>query len=77
MLPHQQRVVDEKTARDIEIAALQKFIKKSPIFDTLDIAEQWRLTTQCHLMVQLSCILGQRIDAFPPEPGDNGDDIPL
>lgn len=64
MQPHQQRVVDEKAARDTEIAALQKFIKESPIFDTLDLAEQWRLTTQCHIMVQLSSILGQRIAAF-------------
>lgn len=64
MQPHQQRVVDEKAARDAELVALQKFIKESPIFDILDLQEQWRLTTQCHLMVQLSSILGQRIAAF-------------
>lgn len=62
--PHQQRVVDEKAARDHEIIALQNFITYSPVFETLSLAERWRLTTQCHIMVQLSSILGERIAAF-------------
>jgi hypothetical protein len=64
MQPHQQRVVEEKADLDVKVAALQKFIKQSPHFDTLDIGEQWRLTTQAHIMVQYSAILGERIAAF-------------
>jgi hypothetical protein len=67
MEPHQERVIAEKAARDLEIKALQKFIRQSPIFDTLDLEQQWLLTTQCHVMVQLSSILGQRIAAFNKE----------
>ena len=70
MMPYQQRVIDEKTARDAELAALRKFIRQSTIFETLDLAEQWRLTTQCHIMVQLSAILGQRIEAFAAKPSE-------
>jgi len=62
--PHQQRVVDEKAELDGKITALQKFIAKSPVFDQLDEGERWRLTTQSHLMVQYSAILGARIAAF-------------
>lgn len=69
MQPHQQRVVDEKTDLDNKIVALQKFIKDSPLFDTLDTSEQWRLTTQSHIMTQYSAILCARIDNF--KIGDN------
>lgn len=69
MQPHQQRVIDEKTELDGKIAALQKFIAQSPLFDGLTVAERWRLTTQCHIMVQYSAILGERIAAFPATEG--------
>lgn len=43
MQPHQQRVVDEKAALDEKATALSNFIGTSPIFETLDPAEQERL----------------------------------
>lgn len=67
LVPHEQRVLDEKVELDEKIAALQKFIAKSLLFEELALAERWRLTTQCHLMVQYSAILGERIEEFSPE----------
>lgn len=48
MQPHQQRVVDEKTALDEKATALSNFIGTSPIFETLDPAAAYigRLTQQ-------------------------------
>lgn len=62
--PHQQRVVDEKAELDTKATALSKFIGESPIYPTLDAAEQERLKEQCELMWQYSEILGARIGAF-------------
>lgn len=39
MQPHQQRVVDEKIELDKKATALSDFIGNSPIFETLDPAE--------------------------------------
>lgn len=64
MQPHQQRVFDEKQELDLKINGLGMFIKSSPLFDTLDLNEQWRLTTQMHIMIQYSGILEARIKAF-------------
>lgn len=64
MQPHQQRVVDEKTELDKKATALSNFIGTSPIFETLDAAEQERLKEQCEIMWQYSEILGARIAAF-------------
>lgn len=64
MTPHQERVVKEKEELDVKIKALQSFIHDSPIFDTLDLQERWRLTTQSHIMVQYSAILSDRINNF-------------
>lgn len=64
MQPHQQRVVDEKTELDTKANALSNFIGTSPIFDTLDAAEQERLKQQNDVMWQYSEILGARIAAF-------------
>jgi len=61
---HQQRVVDEKTELDKKAAALSNFIGNSPIFETLDEAEQERLKEQNDVMWQYSEILGARIEAF-------------
>lgn len=61
---HQQRVIDEKADLDGKLAALHKFIAESPLWERLDLAERWRLTTQSHLMVEYSAILGARIAAF-------------
>ena len=62
--PHQQRVVEEKTELDKKASALSNFIGTSPVFDTLDPAEQERLREQCEVMWQYSEILGERIAAF-------------
>ena len=64
MQPHQQRVVDEKTALDEKATALSNFIGTSPIFETLYPAEQERLKEQNDVMWQYSEILGARIAAF-------------
>lgn len=64
MQPHQQRVVDEKTALDEKATALSNFIGTSPVFETLDPAEQERLKEQNDVMWQYSEILGKRIAAF-------------
>lgn len=64
MQPHQQRVVDEKTELDTKASALSQFIGHSPIFETLDAAEQERLKVQNDLMWQYSEVLGARIAAF-------------
>ncbi len=64
MQPHQQRVVDEKTELDKRAHALSQFIGLSPVFETLDAAEQERLREQNDVMWQYSEILGARIAAF-------------
>lgn len=64
LAPHQQRVVDEKTALDEKATALSNFIGLNPIFNTLDPAEQERLREQNDVMWQYSEILGKRIEAF-------------
>ena len=64
MQPHQQRVVDEKTELDTKANALSQFIGNSPIFETLDAAEQERLKEQNDVMWKYSEILGARIAAF-------------
>lgn len=64
MQPHQQRVVDEKTELDEKATALSNFIATSPIFKTLDRAEQERLEEQSEIMWRYSEILGERISAF-------------
>lgn len=64
MQPHQQRVVDEKDELEKKARALSDFIGNSPIFDTLDAAEQERLKEQNDVMWQYYEILEARIAAF-------------
>ena len=66
MLPHQQRVVDEKAELDKKAKALTDFIGLNPMFLSLDSAEQERMREQCEIMWQYSEILGKRIECFPP-----------
>lgn len=63
MLPHQQRVVDEKGDLDEKIEKLSRFID-GETFLTLDMAERTRLETQRIAMRTYSAILQERIDAF-------------
>ena len=62
--PHQQRVVTEKAELDTKATALSNFIGNSPVFETLDGAEQERLKEQNDVMWQYSEILGAHIAAF-------------
>jgi hypothetical protein len=64
MLPHQQRVVDEAEELGVKAKALSYFISYSPIFPTLDSAEQERLKLQNDVMWQYWEILEERIEAF-------------
>jgi len=64
LLPHQQRVVDEKRELDEKATKLSEFIAFNTVFEKCDIAEQMRLREQCEIMWEYSEILGQRIAAF-------------
>ena len=63
MLPHQQRVVDEKRELDEKLAKLSSFVC-TPIFASLDCRESERLQRQHDVMTEYSTILGERIAAF-------------
>ena len=62
--PHQQRIIDEKAARDSEISRLAVFIDSNPVFPQLPADEQARLRRQLDVMRELSVILGERIAHF-------------
>ena len=64
MLPHQQRVVDEKNELDVKAKALSNFIGFNPVFADIDAEEQERLKEQCEIMWEYSEILEKRIAAF-------------
>ena len=61
--PHQQRVVDEKTALDEKIEKLRAFFNTA-IFANLHPDEQERLRIQFGYMVSYSSILEERIKHF-------------
>lgn len=60
---YQQRVIDEKAALDEKLSKLGAYLNK-PHFTSLHYSEQQRMTTQMHLMVSYSAVLGARIAAF-------------
>ena len=62
--PHQQRIIDEKAARDSEISRLAAFIDSTPVFPQLPADEQARLRRQLDVMRELSVVLGERIAHF-------------
>lgn len=65
MQPHQQRVVDEKTALDEKRAKLSEFTTiRNSFFVGLPAVEQERLIRQRGLMEQYSAVLGERIAWF-------------
>lgn len=68
-LPHEQRVVDEKSELDTKAHALSQFIGYSPIFNKIDPTEQERLKMQNDVMWQYSEILGARIAWFADKTG--------
>ena len=63
MLPHQQRVVDEKSELDEKISKLDPFLN-TQIFKELHESEKVRLRLQLHYMIAYSKILGERILCF-------------
>jgi hypothetical protein len=64
LLPHQQRVVDEKTELDDKLGKLNAFILTSPHFAQLQNEEKERLQRQFSIMRDYTSVLGERIDAF-------------
>lgn len=65
MLPHQQRVVDEKVELEARLGKLVAFTR-TPTFEGLDEAERNRLDQQAACMAMYSTILTDRIAAFTP-----------
>jgi hypothetical protein len=64
MLPHQQRVIDEKTELDERLGKLTAFFD-TDLFPNFPQAEQDRMRRQAKHMKCYSDILGERIEAFP------------
>lgn len=65
LLPHQQRVVDEKKELDDKILKLDTFIKNEQgPFISLSTEEQDRLRRQFTAMKSYTDILDERIQAF-------------
>ena len=62
-LPHQQRVVDERTELDAKIEKLSAFIV-GEIFKRLSEDEQSRMVRQKSAMSEYSDVLSDRIAAF-------------
>lgn len=65
MLPHQERVVQEKQELDDKIVKLDSFMLTDTFHDLTD-SEQDRLSRQFDVMKEYSSILGERISAFTP-----------
>jgi tetrahydromethanopterin S-methyltransferase subunit B len=63
MLPYQDRVIFEKEELDERLQKLEEFVQ-SPLFSTLDPAEQERLMHQSHLMEGYLNVLIERIENF-------------
>jgi len=61
--PHQLRVVMERDALELKLAALRAF-RKTDQCKALAAAEQERLGRQLHAMCEYSRVLLSRIDAF-------------
>jgi hypothetical protein len=63
VLPHQQRVVDEKRELDEKIEKLMQFLTTG-LFDGLDSGEKSRLRIQLAAMQAYGTALGERIAHF-------------
>ena len=65
MLPHQQRVVQERDDLAVKIEALGTFIdNQNPVFKNLDIEDQFLLKQQLTMMVEYHRVLDARINRF-------------
>jgi len=64
--PHQQRVVDEKSALDEKHDKLRDFLGRNDFLSIVaDEKERERLYRQSSIMAEYSKVLGERINAFP------------
>ncbi len=66
MLPHQARVVEERSELVERLQRLRTFML-SPAFGAVDPAEQVRLRRQERVMTDFEAILSERIAAFPKD----------
>ena len=64
LLPHQQRIVDEKSELDEKINKLQQFIETNDLFKDLHPAEKNDLVQQGNIMLNYSSVLQRRINRF-------------
>ncbi len=63
MMPHQQRVIDEKEELDAKLGKLIPFLASDTCL-SLPFDERSRLKRQSEVMAEYSAILGERIAAF-------------
>jgi hypothetical protein len=63
MMPHQQRVIDEKEDLDAKLGKLIPFLSSDTCL-SLPFDERSRLKRQSEVMAEYSAILGERIAAF-------------
>ena len=64
MLPHQQRVVDEKNELFDKVEKLDAFIKTNPIFLQMELQDRQLLEEQLKHMNAYWNVLRQRVEAF-------------
>lgn len=64
MLPHQQRVVDEKNELFDKIDKLDVFIKTNPIFGQMEQQDKELLEEQLQHMNAYWNVLRQRVESF-------------
>ncbi|MBP7966675.1 hypothetical protein KAZ66_00195 [Candidatus Woesebacteria bacterium] len=66
LLPHQERVIEERKALDEKIQSLHDFlaITRSSSESSVLPQEMQRLSTQFHLMCAYSSLLQERINCF-------------
>lgn len=63
LLPHQQRVVDERQDNEERLGKLRQFLTTDLCF-SLPFDERGRLVRQEKIMAELSEVLAERIEAF-------------
>ena len=68
LAPHQQRVVAERDELSDRLAKLMAFFG-TPMFASLDAAEQIRMRTQAHHMGGYLTMLCERVEAFKAPAG--------
>ena len=66
LLPHQQRVVDERNSLYDKTIKLNEFVGSSGIFENLEISDQEDLKIQLDIMFQYLEVLDKRIKKFKP-----------